>query len=81
MMKPLIGLYQEHTSDLVSTLQCVNVHGYDIMTVPVVHPTFMCRELQEEPMKSRHTEFSRTDVILEPSDWSQFPENHLSNQR
>lgn len=68
MAKVYVGLYQEHVSNLRTSLQTLEEDGFDIMVAPIVNP-LLYRNFNDEPMKSRHLVFSRSDLILESADW------------
>jgi len=66
--KSQVNLYQENVTDLRDTLTYALKSGYDSVTIPIVHPKFM-REYSEEPMKTQHIAFSRSDLLLKSKEW------------
>lgn len=63
--KIIVGLYQNHVSDLSETMRFLLAHGLDLVAAPIVHPMFS-RDFVNE---SRHMVFSRSDLLLESHDW------------
>lgn len=69
MAKPLIGLYQEHISNLRSSLTRINEH-FDMLVTPIVNPLYY-RDFEDDTLSTRHAIFSRSDLILEANEWHQ----------
>ena len=66
--RPLLCLYQEHTSDLEEALKLAARANYDVIITPNTNPLFY-REFNEKPLSERHSVFTRSDLILNADQW------------
>lgn len=66
--KVIVGLYQNHVTNLPETMQFLGENGLDLVAAPIVHPMFS-RDFANEPMQSRHMVFSRSDLLLQSHEW------------
>lgn len=63
-----IVLCQDHVTDLSSSIQRAKNAGYNSIICNIVNTQFQ-REFQDEPQRSKHQQFTRSDLILKSNDW------------
>ncbi|XP_058818609.1 protein arginine N-methyltransferase 5 [Topomyia yanbarensis] len=63
-----ISLYQDTVYELETAIENAAKSNYHSITIPIVHRRFD-REFVEEPLKSSHNRFTRSDLLLTSSQW------------
>lgn len=63
-----IVLWQDHVTDLSSSIQRAKNAGYNSVICNIVNTQFQ-KEFEDEPMRSKHISFTRSDLILKSQDW------------
>lgn len=62
-------LYQNQFADIQNIVQFLKANNYHAIITPVVHPQYI-REFECEPMKTKHLDISRSDLVLNSTDWT-----------
>ncbi|XP_063695873.1 protein arginine N-methyltransferase 5-like [Culicoides brevitarsis] len=68
MGKQTIIWYKEHVTDLREQMQMNKAQKFDSVVVNITHPLFK-REFEKEKLRDEHQLFTRSDLILSPSEW------------
>ncbi|XP_055595784.1 protein arginine N-methyltransferase 5 [Uranotaenia lowii] len=63
-----ISLYQDAVYELETAIETAAKAGYHSITTPIVHRKFQ-REFIDEPLKTLHSRFTRSDLLLTSSQW------------
>nr|CAG4651639.1 EOG090X028A [Triops cancriformis] len=71
------GLDHPVVTDVPAILRTSSEAKYDFISMPIVHPRFS-RELLSGPAKERSGPFTRSDLILNSSDWNSYIVGKLS---
>ncbi|XP_058448223.1 protein arginine N-methyltransferase 5 [Malaya genurostris] len=64
----MISLYQDTVYELETAIENAAKSNYHSITIPIVHRRFE-REFIDEPLKSSHNRFARSDLLLTSSQW------------
>lgn len=64
-----VVLYQEQVADIQNITQHLKANNYHAIITPVVHPQYI-REFVNEPMKMKHLDISRSDLVLTSTEWT-----------
>ena len=70
-----LGVELSNVRDLDQTVQSVKAQNLEFLVMPLVHPRYRRRVT---PVVPRDTPFTRSDMILSSSDWTQMIVGRIS---
>uniref|UniRef100_A0A336KEH4 Protein arginine N-methyltransferase n=1 Tax=Culicoides sonorensis TaxID=179676 RepID=A0A336KEH4_CULSO len=68
MSKQTIILYKEHVTNLREQLKLLKINKVDSVVLNLCHPLFK-KEFEDEDVREQQQVFTRSDLILAPSEW------------